>query len=223
MYPILYQNQSLQDVHLSSLVAIGLPAFSLCHLATTLAIQWRSWCLVTSGGGRLRPINFSTSPPTVAPKSGKPHALTSGQSADRLDNLYCVRISKWEYTFQVTYVLVATMSFHLNRWCHRYGGAEPCSEKGKCGSQYQDLSRYLLHDFNLEGHNITIKYHIFFLISINFIIINYISQLVKSMNLFCLACMKLLLYFFIMISIWRFWRKNFYSFNFRIWNLREKV
>ena len=27
--------------------------------------------------------------------------------------------------------------------------------KGKCGSQYQDLSHYISRDFNLEGHDIT--------------------------------------------------------------------
>ena len=36
---------SLQDVHPSSPVAISLPAFGFCHLATTLTIQWRSWHL----------------------------------------------------------------------------------------------------------------------------------------------------------------------------------
>ena len=129
MHPIVYQNQSLQDIHLSSPVAIGLPTFGLRHLANTLAIQWRSWRLITRGKGRLRPTGFSTSPPTVVLKGGKPHASTSGRSADRLDNLSCVRISEWEYTFRVTYVLVATTSFHLNRWRRWCGGAELCSEK----------------------------------------------------------------------------------------------
>ena len=46
-------------------------------------------------------------------------------------------------------------SFHLNRWHCQCDGAELCLEKGKCESQYQDLSRYLLRDFNPEGHNIT--------------------------------------------------------------------
>ena len=36
---------SLQDVHPSSPVAIGLPAFGLCHPANTLTIQWESWRL----------------------------------------------------------------------------------------------------------------------------------------------------------------------------------
>ena len=94
IYPIVYQNQSLQDIHPSSPITIGLPAFGLRHLATTLAIQWRSWRLITRKRGQLRPIGFSTSLPTVAPKGGKPHALASGQSANRLDNLSCVRISE---------------------------------------------------------------------------------------------------------------------------------
>ena len=58
----------------------------------------------TRGGSRLRPTGFSTSPPTVVLEGGKPHASTSGQSADKLDNLSCVCISKWEYTFWVTYI-----------------------------------------------------------------------------------------------------------------------
>ena len=104
MHPIVYQNRNFQDVYPSSPVAIGLPAFGFYHLATTLAIQWRSWCLITRRGSRLRPTGFSTSLPTVAPKGCKTHVLTSGRSADRLDNLSCVRISEWVYTFQVTYV-----------------------------------------------------------------------------------------------------------------------
>ena len=46
-------------------------------------------------------------------------------------------------------------SFHLNRWPCQCGGAKLCLEKSKCGSQYQDSSRYLLRDFNPEGYNIT--------------------------------------------------------------------
>ena len=158
MHPIEYQNQSLQDVHPSSPVAIGLPAFGLRHLATTLAIQWRSWRFITRRGGRLHSTGFSTSPPTVMPKDGKPYALTSGRSADRLDNLSCIHISEWKYPFQVTYILVATTSFHLNQWRCRCSGAELCSEKSKCGSKYQDLSRYLSRDFNPESHDITIAF-----------------------------------------------------------------
>ena len=45
MHLIVFQNQSLQDVHPSSPVAIGLPDFGLCHLAITLAIEWQSWRL----------------------------------------------------------------------------------------------------------------------------------------------------------------------------------
>ena len=95
---------SFPDVHLSSPVAIGLPIFSLWYLAITLAIQWRSWRLITKGEGWLRPTGFSTSPLTMIFKSGKPHALISGQFADRLNNLSCVRINKWEYIFRVTYI-----------------------------------------------------------------------------------------------------------------------
>ena len=54
--------------------------------------------------GQLRPTGFSTSSPTVVLKDGKPHALTCGRSADRLDNLSCICISEWEYTFRVTYI-----------------------------------------------------------------------------------------------------------------------
>ena len=83
----------------------------------------------TRGGGRLRPTGLSTSPPTVVLESGKPHASTSRQSADRLDNLSCIRISNWKYTFWVTYVLVATTTFYFNRWRRWYIGAELCLEK----------------------------------------------------------------------------------------------
>ena len=48
-----------------------------------------------------------------------------------------------------------TTSFHLSRWRCQCDGAELCSEKGKCGSQYQSSSRYLSRDFNPEGHDIT--------------------------------------------------------------------
>ena len=58
----------------------------------------------TRGRGRLRPTGFSTSPPIVVLEGGKPHASTSRQSADKLDNLNCVHISEWEYTFRVTYI-----------------------------------------------------------------------------------------------------------------------
>ena len=40
---------SLQDVHPSSLVAIGLPADGLCHLVNTLTIQWGSWRFSSQG------------------------------------------------------------------------------------------------------------------------------------------------------------------------------
>ena len=58
----------------------------------------------TREGGRLRLTGFSTSPSIVVLKDSKPHASTSGQSVGKLDNLSCVRISEWKYTFQVTYV-----------------------------------------------------------------------------------------------------------------------
>ena len=60
---------------------------------------------MTRGGSQLHPTGFSTSPPTVVHKDGKSHASISGWSADRLDNLSCVCIIEWKYTFQVTYVL----------------------------------------------------------------------------------------------------------------------
>ena len=58
----------------------------------------------TRGRGQLRSTGFSTLPPTVVLKGGKPHASTCGRSIDKLDNLSCVRINEWKYTFQVTYV-----------------------------------------------------------------------------------------------------------------------
>ena len=58
----------------------------------------------TREGGQLRPTGFSTSPLTVVLKGGKLNASISGRSADRLDNLSCVRISEWKYTFRVIYV-----------------------------------------------------------------------------------------------------------------------
>ena len=103
----------------------------------------------------MRPTDFSTSPLTMTPKSSKLHVLTSGQSANRLDNLSCVRISEWKYIIEVTYVLVATTSFYLNRWRCQYGGVESNLKKSKCRSQYQDLLCYLSHDFNSEDHDIT--------------------------------------------------------------------
>ena len=106
----------------------------------------------------MHPIGFSTSPPNVVFKDGKPHVLTSRQFADRLDNLSCIHISEWEYIFRVTYVL---------RWRQHFltltGGVVDVMEqsfarKSKCGSQYQDSSRYLSRDFNPEGHNIIIAF-----------------------------------------------------------------
>ena len=38
-------------------------------------------------------------------KGGKLYVSTSGQFADKLDNLSCIRINEWEYIFQVTYIL----------------------------------------------------------------------------------------------------------------------
>ena len=154
MHLIIYQNQNLQDVHPSSSAAIDLLVFGFRHLATTLAIHWGSWRLITKRGGQLHSTGFSTSLPAVVPKGGKPHALTSGQSADRLDNLSYICISEWEYTFQVTYVL---------RWQQRLstqtgGGVnmmeQSFAQKGKCRSQYQNSSRYLSHDFNPEDLSI---------------------------------------------------------------------
>ena len=45
---------------------------------------------------QLRLIGFSTWPPTVVLKGDKPHASTSAQSTDKLDNLSYVGISKWK-------------------------------------------------------------------------------------------------------------------------------
>ena len=93
---------------------------------------------------------FSTSPPTVVLKGGKPHALTSGRSADKLHNLSCVHISKWEYTFQITYVFRWRQCFFTET-----GGVvnmveQSFARKDKFGSQCQNLLCYLLRDFNLE-------------------------------------------------------------------------
>ena len=156
MYLIVYQNQNFQNVYPLNPVAIGLPAFGFHYLAITLAIKWKSWHLIIRRGGRLHLTGFSTSPPIVAPKGGKPHVIISKQSVDRLDNLSYVCITKCEYTFWVTYVLVAATSFYLNRWRHRYDGAELYLEKNKCGNQYQDLLGYLSRDFNSEDHDITV-------------------------------------------------------------------
>ena len=68
---------SLQDVHMSSPVAINLPAFGLHYLGITLAIPWRTWRLITRGEGQLRPNGFSTSSPIVMLKGGKLHFLIS--------------------------------------------------------------------------------------------------------------------------------------------------
>ena len=87
-------------------------------------------------GNQLYLTGFSTSPPTVAPKSDKPHALVSGQSADRLDNLSCIRINEWENIIQVTYILMAIMFFYFNQCRCQCGGAELSLENGKYGSQY---------------------------------------------------------------------------------------
>ena len=38
-------------------------------------------------------------------KSSKLHASISEQSIDRLENLSCIYISEWEFTFQVIYVI----------------------------------------------------------------------------------------------------------------------
>ena len=58
----------------------------------------------TRGNGKLHSTGFSTSPLTMVLEGGKAHNSTSRQSADRLDNLSCVRISEWKYIFRVTYV-----------------------------------------------------------------------------------------------------------------------
>ena len=42
---LIVSEPSRQNINPSSPVAIGLRAFSFCHLATTLAIQWGSWRL----------------------------------------------------------------------------------------------------------------------------------------------------------------------------------
>ena len=60
---------------------------------------------ITRKGGQLCLIGFSTLSPTVVLKGSKPHALTNRQSVDRLDNLSCICISEWEYTFRVIYIL----------------------------------------------------------------------------------------------------------------------
>ena len=60
---------------------------------------------ITKGESQLRPTGLSALPPTMVLKGGKSHASISGQSADRLDNLSCIHISEWEYTFRVTYIL----------------------------------------------------------------------------------------------------------------------
>ena len=60
---------------------------------------------ITKKRGRLRLTGFSTLPSTMVLKGGKPHTSSSGRSADRLNNLSCIRISKWEYIFQVIYAL----------------------------------------------------------------------------------------------------------------------
>ena len=60
---------------------------------------------ITRKGSQLHPTGFSISPPTVVPKSGEIHTSICRQSADKLDNLSCIRISEWEYFFRVIYVL----------------------------------------------------------------------------------------------------------------------
>ena len=59
---------------------------------------------ITRRRGQLHPTSFSTLPPTVVLKGSKPHPSISRQSIDRLNNLSCIYISEWEYTFQVTYI-----------------------------------------------------------------------------------------------------------------------
>ena len=60
---------------------------------------------ITRERSQLRLTGFSISPPTVVLKGSKFHTSISGQFADRLGNLSCVCISKWEYIFWVIYIL----------------------------------------------------------------------------------------------------------------------
>ena len=69
-------------------------------------------------------------------KGDKLHTSTSERSADKLDNLSCVRISEWEYTFQVIYVLG-----NVQRLSTQIGSVvnvikQSLAQKDKCGSQY---------------------------------------------------------------------------------------
>ena len=119
-----------------------------------LSYPMRKLMFIIKGRNQLHPTSFSTLPLTVVLKDDKPHALTSRQSIDRLDNLSCIRISEWEYTFRVTYIL---------RWRRRFstetGGVvnmvkQSFAQKSKCGSQYQNSSHYLSRDFNPEDLSI---------------------------------------------------------------------
>ena len=83
-----------QSIHLWSLSSNHYPGYLMKKLT-----------FIIRGEGRLHSTGFSTSPPIVVLKGGKPHASISKQSADGLDNLSCVSISEWEYIFRVTYIL----------------------------------------------------------------------------------------------------------------------
>ena len=108
---------SQSSLHISNCIITKLSR----HISVKLGCHWptRPWLLssshysgyqmrkltsITKEEDQLCPNGFSTSPPTVVFKGGKPHALTSGQSLDGFDNLSCVCMSEWEYTFWVTYV-----------------------------------------------------------------------------------------------------------------------
>ena len=91
---LIISKPSFHDVHRSSPVAIGLSVFGYHYLATILTIQWESWRLITRKRGQLHSTGFSTLPLTIVLKGSKSHALTSGWSADSLDNLSCVCINK---------------------------------------------------------------------------------------------------------------------------------
>ena len=104
MHSIMYQNQAFKTYTRLAWLPLA------CRQWPSLSSQYPSYPMrkltsfFTRRGGQLRRNSFSTSPLTVLLKGGKFHASTSRQSADRLDNMSCVRISEWEYTFHVTYV-----------------------------------------------------------------------------------------------------------------------
>ena len=110
IYPIIYQNQAFKMYSYQ----VRFP--SAC-LPLAFIIKPLYWLSNNKAGvyykGR-KPIasnQFLNLTTYMVPKSDKSHASSGKQSANRFNHLSYVHINEWEYTFQVTYILVDVQRF----------------------------------------------------------------------------------------------------------------